>query len=142
MTNEERGAVYQQYIVEAMTAMEVFDPSMEPSLHDDGSVGFKLDSGSVCFANMNDEDEYFFKILAPFIHTPETDSEREKATFAALAVCDEVKVAKVGFGGDESLSASIEMFCDPVDVLPKIVFLRAIVALRHAIQVFFEKMEQ
>ena len=142
MTNLQRGDVYRQYLIEAVTALDVIDPSLPPELHDDGSVPFKLASGQVCFANLNDGDEHYFRILCPFISTPESDGERQKAACAALAVCDEVKVAKVGFGGEESLSACVEMFCDPSDVLPKIVFFRAIVAVRHAIQVFFEKMEE
>lgn len=107
-------------------------------INDQGDVVFKHDGGTY-FVAISEDDEVYFSLVCANFWPIESEEEQEEVRRAAAVATSGTKVAKV-FPVDDNVWATIEMFCDPPEVVaPSIP--RAMDALQHAVALFREQMQ-
>lgn len=110
-----------------------------PELDSDGDVVFKLE-GRTYIILIDEGDEEFFRIIYPNFWSIESADERIKVEKAALAATSDTKVAKI-FPIRDDVWGSVEIFILPPENF-KLIFARAMRALRAAVDTFVQKMRE
>lgn len=114
---------------------EGYRPQVDP---EDGEITFKSEGLTYSFFPDEDDDQYF-RLMLPAIYNVDEDNKYE-----VLEAIDKtnfsIKVAKLYIVHERSVWAAFEILADTTPEMRDIV-PRAIVLLRHARQVFYERLE-
>ena len=131
MDTEEKKSLYKDYLE---------SEGFRPEIDSDGDVKFK-NEGQTYFLMVYDDDAYF-QLLFPNFWSIDSPDELLRAREAANFATRGTKVVKVFVRGDElNTSAAIELFLDPPDAF-KLVFPRAMRALRAGVETFANRMKE
>ena len=110
-----------------------------PELDADGDVKFKHE-GRTYYLLVEEEDRPYFRLIAPYFWSIESEEERERALRVMANVNADLKVVKI-YPTREDTTASVELFLVPIESF-RAVFPRCMSLLANAVSRFIQGMRE